>query len=112
MSIFHRKKNNEPSEEVNQINNQELKENLADSALAYLLNQKLLEQNDLAGITVEFGYVLQLKNHGIEALYKIIKDETVFYFAFQQKTLRHVGISEKQFQSVTATMLDMHVNRK
>ena len=112
MSIFSKKQKNDQAEEVNQINNRELKEQLADSALAFLLNQKLLEQTDLPGIKVEFGYLLMLKNHGMEALFKVIRDDKVFYFACQQKTLRHVGITEEQFQSVTAHMLDMHVNQK
>lgn len=51
-----------------------------------------------------------LENHGIEALFKIIKDDKIFYFAFQQNTLKFLDISEQQFESVTQHMLDLHVN--
>lgn len=97
-------------ENVNQINNKELKEQLADNALAFLVNSNELQPQDFAGIKAEFGYVLMIKDHGLEALFRIIKDEKVYYFAVQQKTLKLLEITEEQFQSVTQHMLDLHVN--
>ena len=105
MGIFKNKK-----QEVNQINNKELKEQLLDSALAFLVNANEIKPKDFKGIQAIFGYLLMLENYGIEALFKIIKDDKIFYFAFQQNTLRFLDISEQQFESVTQHMLDLHVN--
>lgn len=107
MSIFKNKK-----QEVNQIGNKELKDKILDNALAFLVNAKEIGTGDFKGIQAKFGYLLMLENHGVEALFKIIKDEKVFYFAVQQQTLRLLDISEQQFESVTQHMLDLHVNNK
>ena len=105
MELFKNKK-----QEVNQINNKELKEMLLDNALAVLVNANKIRPEHFKGIQAKFGYLLMLENHGIEALFKIIKDDKVFYFAFQQNTLRLLEMSEQQFESVTQHMLDWHVN--
>ncbi len=97
------------SNEVDQMLNKELKEELADQALTVLLNQKEIEMGDLEWIKCTFGYILNLPGHGLEALYKIIKDDKVWYFAFQQDTLRYIGINEEQFQSVTEHMIETHL---
>ncbi len=107
MGLFDKKK-----QEVNQIGNKELKDKILDNALAFLVNAKEIETKDFEGIQAKFGYLLMLENHGIEALFKIIKAEKVFYFAVQQQTLRLLDISEQQFESVTQHMLDLHVNKK
>ena len=77
MGLFKSKK-----QEVNQINNKELKEKLLDNALAFLVNANEIKTEDFKGIQAKFGYLLMLENHGIEALFKIIKDDKIFYFAF------------------------------
>ena len=105
MGLFKNKK-----QEVNQINNKELKEKLLDNALAFLVNANEIKTEDFKGIQAKFGYLLMLENHGIEALFKIIKDDKIFYFAFQQNTLRFLDLSEQQFESVTQHMLDLHMN--
>ena len=53
-----------------------------------------------------------INDHGLEALFKIIKEEKIYYFAVQQETLKLLEITEEQFQSVTQHMLDLHVNNK
>lgn len=111
MGLFS-KKENKIEENVNQINNKELKEQLADNALAFLVNSNELQPQEFSGIKAEFGYVLMIKDHGLEALFKIIKEEKIFYFAVQQETLKLLEITEEQFQSVTQHMLDLHVNNK
>ncbi len=105
MGLFKNKK-----KEVNQINNKELKEELLDNALAVLVDANEIKPEDFKGIQAKFGYLLMIENHGLEALFKIIKDDKIFYFAFQQNTLRFLDISEQQFESVTQHMLDLHVN--
>ena len=99
-------------EEVNQIYNRKLKERLLDTAMATLVNLKEIQPKDFEGVQAEFGYILNIKDHGLEALFKIVKDDKVFYFALQQNALKLLSISEEQFRSVTQHMLDMHVNNK
>lgn len=105
MGLFKNKKT-----EVNQINNKELKEELLDNALACLVNAHEITTEDFKRIQAKFGYLLMLENHGIEALFKIIKDDKIYYFAFQQNTLKFIDISEQQFESVTQYMLKNHLN--
>ena len=102
---------NEGKEEVNQIENKELKDNILDNALAFLVNAKEIETKDFKGIKAQFGYLLMIENHGLEALFKLIKDDKVFYFAVQQQTLKLLNITEQQFESVTQHMLDMYVHK-
>lgn len=111
MGLFS-KKENKKEENVNQINNNKLKEKLADNALAFLINSNELQPRDFAGIKAEFGYVLMIEAHGLEALFKIVNNDKVYYFAVQQETLKLLEITEEQFQSVTQHMLDLHVNNK
>lgn len=105
MSVFNERK------EVNQIENKELKDNILDNALAFLVNAKEIETKDFKGIKAQFGYLLMIENHGLEALFKLIKDDKVFYFAVQQQTLKLLNITEQQFESVTQHMLDMYVHK-
>ena len=97
------------NDEVDQMQNKGLKEELADNALTVLVNQKEIELTDLEGVQCTFGYILNIPGHGLEALYKIIKDDKVYYFAFQKDTLRYIGITEEQFLSVTQHMLETHL---
>lgn len=54
-----------PSER-NEITNKELKEMLADTALEVLTPEE--DYNELAGTTVQFGYLFDIDNHGLEML--------------------------------------------
>lgn len=104
MGLFKKKQKSN----VNQIDNRELKENLADSALAVLVNSQLMTFEDFAGIKVEFGYLLMIENHGLEALFKVMKDNDVYYFAAQQEKLMLVAINENQYKSTVDHMLSQY----
>lgn len=69
------------SSERNEINNKELTEMLANTALEILVQGE--DYKELAGTTVKFGYLFDIDNHGIEALFKVITDKTTAYFAVQ-----------------------------
>lgn len=101
---------NNKEQKVNQIENKELKDILLDNALAFLVNAKEIETKDFEGIKAQFGYLLMIENHGLEALFKLIHDEKIFYFAVQQQTLKLLNITEQQFESVTQHMVDLHIN--
>ena len=71
MGLFKKKK---PSVK-NLLSDRQLKENLPDTALSVLLNQQELSltKEDFTGIEAEFGYLLMIADHGLEALFKIKK---------------------------------------
>ena len=109
MGIFSKPKRSQ-EDEVNQINNRKYKEVLLDHALAVLVDQNEIQTKDLEGVKAEFGHLLNIPGHGIEALFKIMKDDKVFYFAMQQNALKYLTINEEQFKSVTENMIRMHLN--
>ncbi len=69
------------------------------------MNEKKLTPEDFAGIRAEFGYLLMIENHGLEALFKILKDDDTYYFAAQQDRLMLLTIDENQFKSTVDYML-------
>ena len=69
------------AKESNEINNKELKENIANTALSLL--EEGNDYVDLAYTTVQFGYLFDIENHGLEALLKVVTDKTTAYFAVQ-----------------------------
>lgn len=94
-----------PSER-NEITNKDLKEMLADTALGILVQGE--DYEELAGTTVQFGYLFDIDNHGLEALFKITTDKTTAYFAAQGKKLILLNFNDELFQSTTETFLSLH----
>lgn len=104
MGLF--KKNKKQNTQRNEINNKELKENLANTAL-----QTLTEGEDysrLDNTMCEFGYLFVFDGHGIEALYKITTDKATFYFAAQKDSIIRLNFNEELFQTTTDTFLSLH----
>jgi len=91
---------------TNEINNKELKETLANTALSILIQGE--HYDDLLGLTVEFGYLFDFEGHGIEALFKIITDKGIFYFAAQKDSLMKLDFSEEYFKAHTQTFFEIH----
>ncbi|MBO4865077.1 MAG: hypothetical protein J5582_00695 [Ruminococcus sp.] len=92
------------------LNNMDMKTKLLDYTVAMLVDQKEIEHEELAGIEAKFGYFMDIKDHGLEALFKIIKKEKVWYFALQQDSLKLLTINEAQFQKVTEDMIRFHLS--
>ncbi len=80
----------------NMINNMELKKNMANSAVYILVQQNLLNENDFPNLQAEFGYIFK-ENEKIEALYKIMWNGNVEYFAVQNGKLMNINIDEKTY---------------
>ncbi|WP_443666670.1 hypothetical protein [Eshraghiella crossota] len=93
MGIFKKKQ----PKEKNEIENKVLKENIANAALAQLSQGD--DYKSLAYTKVEFGYLFDIENHGIEALFKIITDKDTFYFAVQGANLLRLTLTEELFSS-------------
>ena len=90
----------------NQIDNKELKENLADAALSLLKQNK--DYKNLENTSVEFGYLFDIDNHGLEALFKVITDNNTIYFAAQGNSLKMLDLDEDIFKAVTEQFLSIH----
>ena len=106
MDLFKNKKQGKNPIERNEIENKELKENIADTALSIL--QKDTDYEDLAYTKVEFGYLFDIEGHGIEALLKIITDKTTAYFAVQGANMMRLNFSEELFQTTVDGFMDLH----
>lgn len=105
MGLFN-KNTKKQSAEKNQINNKELKEMLANTALNTLTEGK--DYNQLANTMCEFGYLFEVEGRGVEALFKITTDKDTFYFAVQKNSLMLLNFDEELFQSTTDTVLNRH----
>ena len=108
MGLFDKfsKKKQETPKERNEIQNKQLKETLADTALSLLKQGE--EYEELAYTKVEFGYVFDIDDHGIESLFKVITDKGTYYFAAQQKSLMRLDFNEALFESTRDTFLELH----
>ncbi len=102
MGLFSKKKKSEK----NQIDNKELKENLANTALSVLKQGEHYEKLDYT--TCEFGYLFVIEGHGLEALFKITTDKGTFYFAAQGDTLQMLDFNEELFKQTTETFLSLN----
>lgn len=63
---------------------------------------------ELVGTMVQFGYLFDIDNHGIEALLKIETDMTTAYFAVQGEKIMRLNFTEELFQNTTETFLNLH----
>lgn len=103
--FFKNNKRTKPKE-INEINNSSLKESLADQALGLL--RQGIDYNDLVHTKVKFGYLFNIENHGIEALFKVITDKTIVYFAVQGRQMTILDFSENLFQATVDGFMSLH----
>ena len=106
MNFFKKKKQGEKPKERNEIENKLLKENIANTALSIL--EETIDYENLAYTKVEFGYLFDIDEHGIEALFKVITDKTTAYFAVQGTKLLRLNFSEELFETTVYGFLDLH----
>lgn len=98
--------NEKKPKERNEIGNKDLKEQIADAALAIL--EEGTDYENLLYTKVQFGYLFDIEGHGIEALWKGTTDQMTAYFAMQGETLLSLNFSEALFQGTTETFLTLH----
>jgi len=101
MGLFGKKKR-----EKNEINNKQMKEGLANTALQLL--KQGTDYDSLANTMCEFGYLFMIDGHGIEALFKITTDKGVIYFAAQKDALMRLNLTEELFIGTTQKFLSLH----
>lgn len=106
MKLFGKKKEEVKPNEKNEIENKELKEQIANTALGLL--QENTDFENLAYTKVEFGYLFNIEGHGVEALFKVITDKTTAYFAIQGRNMLRLEFSEELFQTTVDGFLSLH----
>lgn len=94
--------------EINEINNSRLKQNIAEATIGVLLNNKLIIDNDLPNLQIQFGYIFSKEDGVLEALMKTICNEKVFYFACQKGSLMLININENQYNETVNYMKTNH----
>ena len=94
------------AKESNEINNKELKENIANVAIGLL--EEGSDYNEVAYTKVEFGYLFDIDDHGIEALLKVITDKTTAYFAVQGTSMMRLNFSDELFNTTVEGFMNFH----
>lgn len=94
--------------EKNEINNSQLKQNLADATVQVLLNNKLIIENELSNFQIQFGYIFTKEDGVLEALMKTICNEKIFYFACQKGSFMLININENQYNETINYMKNYH----
>ena len=94
------------AKESNEINNKELKENIANVAIGLL--EEGSDYNELAYTKVEFGYLFDIDDHGTEALLKVITDKTTAYFAVQGTSMMRLNFSDELFNTTVEGFMNFH----
>ena len=106
MGFFKRKDKNARPRETNEIENKELKERLADAALSLLAQGK--DFKELNHTKVEFGYLFNVENHGLESLFKVTTDKTTAYFQAKGEELMRLDLPEGLYQATVEQVLALH----
>lgn len=94
--------------EINQINNNKLKSNIANLTANLLLNQNIILQEELINLSINYGYIYTKENGEIEALFKTICNAKTNYLAIQKNKLSIISISEEQYNKVIKDMISFH----
>ena len=61
----------------------------------------------LAYTKVEFGYLFDIENHGIESLFKVITDKDTCYFAVQGTNLLRLTLNEELYKGYVDSFYDI-----
>lgn len=94
--------------EINQIYNREVKEYFANTALDVLIQNNLITEEELKGLSVGWGYLFTTDEGQYEGLFQICLAGKEFYFAAQKGKLMVVNISREMFDQTIAYMRANH----
>lgn len=95
------------AKETNEIDNKKIKEFLGNSAIDMLAEGR--DYQSLTGTTCVFGYIFLIKRTSqIEALFKVVTDVDVFYFAAQKGSLMRLNINEETYNNNVSIVLKLH----
>ena len=94
--------------EKNMAFNAPLKENLANAAINILAQNQLITEEDFKTLSFEMGYMLQMENEQLEALFKICYSGKKQYFALQNNKLMILKYTDELFNQTVEYMKANH----
>lgn len=94
--------------EKNLAYDQKLKERLANTAVKMLTDNNIISSNDYRGLAVHMGYIFETEEGNIEALFKVLVNDKIYYFAAQKGSLMSVNLSEDLYQQTVEYMEANH----
>ena len=94
--------------EVNQIYNREIKEYFINAAIGILMQNDLMKEEDLRGLSVSMGYLFSTDEGQIEGLYCVGVAGTEYFFAAQKGKLMMVNINRQMFEQTIEYMKANH----
>ena len=94
--------------EKNMAFNAPLKENLANAAINILAQNQLITEEDFKTLSFEMGYMIQMENEQLEALFKICYSGKKQYFALQNKKLMILKYTDELFNQTVEYMKANH----
>lgn len=109
MGMFGKNKEPQQPKERNAIGDPNLKMQLADTALGLLVQGE--DYGELANTRCTFGYLFDIEEHGLEALFKLETDKATAYFAAQGDKLMRLNFNEELFRTTTDGFMELHGNK-
>ena len=94
--------------EINQVYNRELKEYFVNTAIGVLMQNNLITNEELRGLSITMGYLFSTEERQIEGLFNISCAGKDFYFAAQKGKLMMVNINQEMFEQTIEHMKEYH----
>lgn len=92
--------------ERDESDNAELMQALTQSAVDLL--ERGSDYDDADSAKARFGYLFDIDEHGLEALFELTTDRGVFYFAAQKDSLLRLDINREMFLATSEQFLSLH----
>jgi len=77
-------------------------------AISLLLNNSFIQANNLENLTLHWGYIFTKTDGMLEAIFKIIYEERIFYFGIQNGNMTLININEQQYNEIIDYMKKNH----
>lgn len=94
--------------EINQIFNRKLKNEMGNAAIALMLENNIITEDDLCDIGLNVGYMFITEANELEALFSVACGEKIFYFAVQHDRLMPVQLNQEMFEQTVSDMKKYH----
>lgn len=94
--------------EINQIYNTQLKEQLGNAAIATLIDDEIIDENEISGLGIRFGYIFTTDDNELEALYTVKCAGKTFYFSVRRDAIMIEDIDEDMFEKTVTEMKSCH----
>jgi len=94
--------------EKNLMYNKGLMNSLANAAVGAMLEQKMISESDLNGLSIKCGYLFSTEDEKPEGLFKVETSDHTEYFGVQNGSLMFLNIDETVFEDLVTNMKKSH----